>query len=220
METAKIINKLKTLAIEQIDSEAKVVYFLVEIRKILELNPDTKKRFKTLNLFCDWVVHTKLSGTRAQEFIRGCDATLEADEGMSVPTREQQEQWWAFFTLQPFHSELRALLGELGLWCNPTEDLSEWFRFLKLYASVITDAPLVFEVSGTNPKKAAAARLAALRHVDKISATAHLPTEKEVSEFRSKYPAGRYISFGSTGNFGKMVRRQSQLFATGCSHRL
>jgi hypothetical protein len=54
METERVEQKLKTLVMKAFDSEAEVVYFLVEVRKFLELNSIAKGEFQSLNLFCDW----------------------------------------------------------------------------------------------------------------------------------------------------------------------
>jgi long-subunit fatty acid transport protein len=83
--------------------------------------------------------------------------------------------------------------GEWGYGTAPLELAPKWFQFAKHYAAVISQAPLVFEPSLSALNKATAAGHHPLRHVDKISATAYLPSEAELSRFHAIYPAGEYF---------------------------
>jgi hypothetical protein len=55
-----IITKLQRELARPVVSECQVVYLLVEIRKIIDAEPDPRP-WKALKLYCDWAVHTELT---------------------------------------------------------------------------------------------------------------------------------------------------------------
>src|SRR5437667_7280692 len=57
---------------ELISSERQVVYILVEIRKILELNDDAE-HFPALNFYCDWAAHAVMVKEGAKRIVRRFD---------------------------------------------------------------------------------------------------------------------------------------------------
>ena len=58
----QIVEKLdKFLSEGAVNNEAKGVYLLVEIRKILDHAYDKQKDFLLLRFYCDWIVHTEKS---------------------------------------------------------------------------------------------------------------------------------------------------------------
>lgn len=62
---AKLAKELK----EPISSEPQVVYLMVELRKLIELNGDGAN-YPALKFHCDWIVHPILQGQAAQEVVR------------------------------------------------------------------------------------------------------------------------------------------------------
>ena len=69
---ADIVDKLNHELTQPIESEGQVVYLLVEIRKLLELNQDSGS-FETLKFCCDWIAHPLLTGSMAQKIVRQFD---------------------------------------------------------------------------------------------------------------------------------------------------
>jgi hypothetical protein len=46
-----------------------VVYIMVELRKLIELNDDGAQ-YTALKFHCDWVAHPRLAGPQAQDIVR------------------------------------------------------------------------------------------------------------------------------------------------------
>ena len=59
-----ILTKLAAELREPIGSERQVVYIMVELRKLIELNCDGAQ-YTALKFHCDWVAHPRLAGTQA-----------------------------------------------------------------------------------------------------------------------------------------------------------
>jgi hypothetical protein len=62
---AKLAKELK----EPVSSEPQVVYLMVELRKLIELNGDSAN-YPALKFHCDWIAHPILQGQAAQEVVR------------------------------------------------------------------------------------------------------------------------------------------------------
>jgi hypothetical protein len=77
MSRHAIVEKLHGHLAGGIDNEPAVVYLLVELRKLLELD-GRKQEFPLLNFYGNWVVHTRLDGSAiADKIIRYMDNMVE-----------------------------------------------------------------------------------------------------------------------------------------------
>src|SRR3954470_6482909 len=63
-----IVEKLDRQVRKGLQSEAEVVYLLVQTRKLLEID-QRKREFEALVFHCDWVVHARLSGSTARHYL-------------------------------------------------------------------------------------------------------------------------------------------------------
>ena len=142
-----IIDKLARELREPITSERQVVYLLVEIRKLMDINNDSAA-YPSLRFACNWVVHTVLDKTAAQAFVNQVDkyqqsieASHNAASGQKVdtssfkPTRE-------ILSLSKIRTELGAYLQQLGLNPRLANDDGHWADFVTHYARVVEDCPL------------------------------------------------------------------------------
>jgi len=64
---------IRKLLAKPIDCEAKVVYFLVEVRKSIDL---MHGRFEVLKFFCDWMLHPRMEWRDAKRILQTFDASL------------------------------------------------------------------------------------------------------------------------------------------------
>jgi hypothetical protein len=159
----EIIRKLRPILAKSIASEAKVAYILVQVRKLLEHNPHLKAQYDTLRFYCDWTVHTKLSGTGARYRLEFVDGLLE--NGIRDPSEIANHcEASGLFSLPKFHAELLQLLRDLGIWINLLELLTNWMKFLKYYSRIINQAPLVFA-----PPKRPPAGYVSPKYIDTIT---------------------------------------------------
>jgi hypothetical protein len=73
MSQHQIEQKLQEEFGRELASEAQVVYVLVEVGKLLE-HRKVKKKYKTINFYRNWVVHTKLEQSEfADDLVRTPD---------------------------------------------------------------------------------------------------------------------------------------------------
>jgi enamine deaminase RidA (YjgF/YER057c/UK114 family) len=129
-----ILHKLAGALEGPLESEAHVVYILVEIRKLLERAPNRK--YDTLRLCCDWALHVDLwRNKQIVEILERFDKALENGNGLTDGLISD------YVSLSRFHDELADFVVENEL---PTQVLgfSPWQRFLALYADVVSDCPI------------------------------------------------------------------------------
>lgn len=147
MKTA-ILSKLATELQQDIQSERQVVYTLVELRKLIELNGDGKNYF-ALQFYCDWAVHPIMDRAGAQRIVRQFDAYQAVMDQMdTAPDQEiklgpQSLNGVAdIVRLATFKNQLCTYLKIQGLSAAITEDREQWIKFLVYYSRVIEDCPL------------------------------------------------------------------------------
>jgi hypothetical protein len=142
-----ICSKLRRELDEPISSERQVVYILVELRKLIELNGDDE-RFRALNFFCDWAVHAVLDQEGAKRIVRRFN---------NLQMRDYEAKWCGkerivdieFDTemddtihLCKFRTELATCLQEARLDDSIANDRAKWRAFIIHYAQVIEACPL------------------------------------------------------------------------------
>jgi hypothetical protein len=138
MSQNQIVVKLEEEFRRELDSETQVVYVLVEVGKLLE-HGQLKDRYKTINFYRNWAVHTEISGSAfADELVRAFDQYI-IDNNVDYSK-----------TLKDFVSPL-TLRDELKDYLKDTHGLSfpccengvKWKRFVKHFAGVISETPLL-----------------------------------------------------------------------------
>jgi hypothetical protein len=147
MGRSAIVAKLCTLLNKGINTEAEVVYLLVEIRKLLDILNNRANDY--LRFSCDWVVHSKLDRRMAKRLVTNFDQLNDALNVGHPPPPHVLNEIEPLVTYAGFRMGLDNFLAGQGLskaLCNGPA----WPAFLKLYGSVITDCPLTIS-SGTKP---------------------------------------------------------------------
>jgi hypothetical protein len=147
MSTPDITKKLKKELERGIASEARAVYLLTEVRKLIERDK-AKGAYPNLKFHCDWVLHAKLTGPGAQGILRQFDAAhpLLRDQKLELhdlPPMVRSEIN-RISKMKSFREELDQLLADYGL--PPLK--RSWTHFLHLYAKIVEDIPL--EVTSNN----------------------------------------------------------------------
>jgi hypothetical protein len=154
-----ILTKLAVELQEPISTERQVVYIMVELRKLMELNKDGAQ-YPALKFHCDWVAHPLLTGPQAQEIVKLFDRSQELDDNATLAQCQPDMSFMArlgpVLTMTNFRNQLNVYLRSQGLDASiPNED-EQWATFLTYYAGVIEDCPLRCE--GRN-----------LRYVEEVS---------------------------------------------------
>ena len=142
----EIIRKLTAQLNKGITTEVQVVYLLVGIRKLIERDAQGAQ-YRTLNFYCDWVVHSKLDRSSiVKGILREFDkAHLLLKGEMNLPL-ELRNKIDDISQMRSFEKELTSFLGSYGL-LPIAQDVDGWSHFLHLYTQVIQDIPLMVKPS-------------------------------------------------------------------------
>jgi len=119
----KIQRELESLPI---DTEARALYLLVEIRKVLEHDAVTNS---VLRFYGDWVVHTKLDRAFSQKIYE----VLQKED-------RNCNQIISFDTLR---AELKAFLSQYDLPTALVDDDIHWIAFREKLIDILVDVPIV-----------------------------------------------------------------------------
>ncbi len=133
-----ILQKLRAELERGISTEPQIVYLMVKIRKLLDLDKPHSAAYSTLRLYCDWCVHIKLCGPRAQEIVMKMDA-LYPDMLGGTLSMEGKHYLRDIFAFNKFHDELNQFLYHK---CLPTLSESQWHLFLTGFLNTVEDCSL------------------------------------------------------------------------------
>src|SRR5215831_6831814 len=146
METDAIERKLnRELLSAEPWTEKRVVYFLVQIRRILEQEKKLKKKYPALNFFCCWAVHSKAKGGGAERILKRFDDAhlyLAQSDSNSIPDQVIQTLGTTM-SLRKFYTDVESFLGERNLPTSILEIRQRWLEFLESYYAIIQDCPFV-----------------------------------------------------------------------------
>lgn len=120
-------------------TELRVVYILVEIRKLLERQGELNK-YPALRFHCDWALHTSMDRAGAQRILRLFDEAyplLCANQELSHTLKREITETT---NLRHFERDFERFLTDYNL---PQDILhGRWTKFLHCYAAIIEDCPL------------------------------------------------------------------------------
>jgi hypothetical protein len=143
MAQPAIIDKLRPLLKNSVDSEPLVVYILVEIRKIIDIENDGG--YPTLRHYCNWAVHHKLDQKSAIEIIKLFD---DIEEAIATSNKEEETRLTSeasqLLSIEKFRKELSSFLGSHGLVTTLCKDDDKWRIFVASYLAVIDDVPATY----------------------------------------------------------------------------
>jgi hypothetical protein len=139
MTQPAIVGKLRSELEEKIISERQVVYILVATRKLID-HQGQAANFKALKLYCNWVVHTQLDQSTAQQLI---DELNIRHAGLHPGDQAQKSFmcFWDELSLDRFRPEFRSFLASQGLPHDICDD-GRWDEFLPQYSAIIQGCPL------------------------------------------------------------------------------
>ncbi len=109
---------------ESLAAETWIVYLLAQIRKIIGSDG-----YPTLRLYCDWVLHTKLTGKLAKDKIDILNFSPDSTEVAK------------FLSFHALHEELEGFLCKQEL-PSSVADNDRWFEFRSALIRILTDQPL------------------------------------------------------------------------------
>lgn len=119
-------------------TEMGVVYFLVEIRKLIEMKAFDTSGLAKLKFYCDWIVHTKKDRT-----LKPINVFL--DSLAREIQNEPNETWKKFITFEDLKKEILQIAVYRELELN-TEKIEKHFKlFKKRLGQVLVRQPIITE---------------------------------------------------------------------------
>jgi hypothetical protein len=140
MDRHALVEKLQSLLNDGIDSEPAVVYFLVEIRKLLEIR-EAKLKYEGLTFHCEWALHSRMEYSMAKRLLKRVDELQEAINGRIELSQDAVKEIGELISAERFKRELEGFLASESLPCGICAPPA-WARFVTNYAKVISDCPL------------------------------------------------------------------------------
>lgn len=141
----EIITKIQKLLDAGIKTEDQVISLLVRIRKLIEQESNTND-YGLLKFYCDWILHSKLKGTMAQEILEGFnEAHIQLSGNIKLSDLEPPSLRLKVDNI----SKMSGLKEELSNFFsihkikdNLTKDSKSWLNFILEYCKVVSDCPL------------------------------------------------------------------------------
>jgi len=145
-----ILKKISNVLKSEIDTEAKTLYLLAEIRKILELDKkkilELDKKKITLIIYCDWALHTVLN---FKDTIARFSNKLENNIDYKIDIKEiagnLKSSQSNFFKLNELKKELREFLKKNNLPCELVNNSNRWFKFIELLLEILKECTVIFK---------------------------------------------------------------------------
>jgi hypothetical protein len=136
-----LIQKIGDTLITGVSSEQAVVYLLVETRKLVDRD---NYRDPVLRMFCNWVVHTDLTnkGDGSTLLLAAVDREIG-----DAAAKNKSIDSLPVFRFETFRESLRKFLRHFAFPEELVQVEKKWRPFVMLYASVVSDCPIVFSAS-------------------------------------------------------------------------
>lgn len=152
MARAEIAEKLEELlANTEVWNEIKVVYFFVQVRKLLDYirvkDGDTNS-FRILHFYCDWLVHIRKDaiGSEMIEVLQEVERSIRNSIGDSSHGSDEAIDFAYFESLRP---ELLKLLATESISTTPLEQGDVWVSLVANLVKVLENQPLHLKHTNT-----------------------------------------------------------------------
>jgi hypothetical protein len=132
-------------------TEPRVVYVLVQARKLLEVMND--KDFETLKFYCDWVLHLKLDRSKgASNVIKLFESIQKAADNRDAELFQSRSIWLFEHVLNAdtFRNQLIDVLCRNEILPEIFTDDANWYEFLHHYGAIIDGVPLELKIKSAN----------------------------------------------------------------------
>jgi len=137
----ELVLKIQRVLDSRITNEPKLVYLLVEVRKLMDRDG---YQDPTLRMFCNWVVHTSLENRAdgstliLKEFDKWF-ADLKEHQKLSIDRKH--------ISFGAFRESLMTCFEHFDLSATFTGGVVGWKKFFTLYSSIVSECPIVFTAS-------------------------------------------------------------------------
>jgi hypothetical protein len=123
-------------------SESDVSYAMAEIRKTLEFDRAKKENW-ALSFYCDWVLHTELTGPGAKKILGTIEQILgKFKDGDDPATFDPSGALYDILSFHLLRSHLSKFLKENDMPTLWVEDPFVWPTTVRFYGRLVQDSPL------------------------------------------------------------------------------
>ena len=141
--TSDIIEKLDSFLHKHapFTEECHVLYFLVEIRKVLD--HENNRTYPILRFYCNWSVHTDKNSTKEMEAVMN-DIYQDIKKQIINPAlvgMNGKTKVIGFMYMEDLQVEMTKFLQKYQLPISLTEK-SNWLEFVKLFIKILADQPI------------------------------------------------------------------------------
>jgi hypothetical protein len=180
-------------------TEARVVYILVQIRKLIE-RTGQKQQYIPLDFHCSWALHAEMNRKEAARILQRIDEGYELLKDKSLEHQSLDErqimlcyELGATAGMDKFRVCLEEFLTTYDL---PTKIVQkDWPQFLRHYAAVIEDCPLIIQ----NPEKN-------LQHITHVTVKKnYLRSKREGASPRVELFMLQWVAHGKDSNTRTMI---------------
>jgi len=124
------------------EKECEVVYFLAEVRKIIE---DNKNEYETLWFYCNWTLHSKLNYKPiAKVLSKKFNKIIDFNKSKKEIQRDLINGQEDFFKLKDLNFELNKFFKNIKLFADFLEG-NKWYEFCKLFLENIMECKIDFD---------------------------------------------------------------------------
>lgn len=136
----QLINKIKKTLNGSIEEECQVVYLMVEIRKLLDR--DNNSKYPLLRFYCNWVVHidkdriTPEMKNIMEEIYQGIILK------MKNPKTSMKTKVIDFLYMEDLKLDMKSFFREYELSIQLIIDKKQWLSFVILLTNILIDQPI------------------------------------------------------------------------------
>jgi len=139
MILSAILQELQTELTAGITSKAQVVYFLANLRKLIEqFDQRSDYTLAPTKFFCDWALHPAMTWNPV-----GRRLLKTIDQAVGKSTEEAGALLHHMFSMEAFRDNLRSQLITHKLSADAISRTDPWLRFLRLYLRIIQNSPIL-----------------------------------------------------------------------------
>lgn len=146
MGRIEINEKLKSFLTKQpFTEECRVVYLMMEFRKILDHAYDRNKDFTLLRFYCDWLVHTEKSkiSDSIKIIIEKLYEEIKFQIETGSPGLKGDTLIVGFIYMEDLKKEILEFLSKENLPLDLCTNEDFWVNFIKNIVGVLVDQPIL-----------------------------------------------------------------------------
>ena len=144
MARSEVMEKLNAFLLQHnpLEEECHVVYFMVEIRKILD-HENNNSKYPLLKFYSDWTVHTEKTHISSEIKKMMNKIYQTASDEIANPTSTQaRSPIMQFAYMEELGKEIKQFLESHGLNLAIASEKDKWIKFIQLLIGVLENQPI------------------------------------------------------------------------------